>query len=205
MFNRILGSQTTARASKMEELNTKPIVWMDLEMTGLDPKTNRIIEIACLVTDSQLNVISSEPLQIVIRQPDALLDAMDEWCTRTHTATGLLKQCKESRVTEQEAETEVVNFLKKYVKPNESPLGGNTIYMDRIFLREQMPQINKYLHYRVVDVSSIRELCHRWNLETFRNRPQKKLVHRGVDDILETIEELKYYRQFMFNNWDFMS
>lgn len=112
--------------------------------------------------------------------------------------TGLLQACRESDISESQAEDMVLTFLKKNVKRNDAPLAGNTIYMDRLFLREQMPKIDEYLHYRVIDVSSIKELCKRWNPQMHANKPAKKLVHRALDDIQETVEELKYYRQFMF-------
>lgn len=181
-----------------EEPNTKPIVWIDCEMTGLDLKKDRIIEIACLITDCQLNLIAEGPT-IIINQPDSLLGNMDAWCTKTHTATGLLDACKNSKVSEEQAQQQLLNFLGQYLKPKEAPLAGSTIWMDRVFLREQMPKLDAYMHYRVIDVSSMKELCHRWNIEVYRGRPPKKLTHRALDDIYESIQELKYYRHFMFS------
>uniref|UniRef100_A0A336M2I7 Probable oligoribonuclease n=1 Tax=Culicoides sonorensis TaxID=179676 RepID=A0A336M2I7_CULSO len=177
--------------------NTKPIVWIDMEMTGLDVKKDRIIEIACLVTDHELNVIAEGP-NVIINQPDSLLLHMNSWCMKTHTESGLLKASQESKITEEQAEDMVLTFIQQYTKRNEAPLAGNTIYMDRFFLIEQMPKIHNYLHYRIIDVSTIKELCQRWNPEMHKNAPPKKLVHRALDDILESIIELKYYKEYLF-------
>ncbi|XP_063698110.1 oligoribonuclease, mitochondrial [Culicoides brevitarsis] len=177
--------------------NTKPIVWIDMEMTGLDVHQDRIMEIACLITDHQLNIIAEGP-NVIIKQPDALLQGMNEWCTKTHTATGLYKACQESKITESQAEDMVLTFIQQYTKRNEAPLAGNTIYMDRFFLMHQMEKVNNYLNYRIIDVSSIKECCQRWNPEMHKNAPPKKLVHRALDDIHESIKELQYYKEFMF-------
>lgn len=200
-FNRILGSeiQPPLRKVKMDLPNTKPIVWIDCEMTGLDEKKDRIIEIACIVTDSNLQPMC-EGINLVVHQPDSLLSSMNEWCTKTHTATGLYKAVQESTITETEAEERVLELLKKHVKPKESPLAGNTIYMDRIFLMQCMPRVHDYLHYRLIDVSTIKELCHRWNLDIYKGQKSKKLVHRALDDIHESINELKYYREAWFKS-----
>jgi oligoribonuclease len=114
--------------------------------------------------------------------------------------TGLTEACRKSQITEAQAETELLNFLKKFVTEKSSPLAGNSIYADRMFLREYMPRIDSFLHYRMIDVSTVKELCRRWNPEIFANAPDKKLVHRAVDDIYESINELKYYKQFMFHD-----
>lgn len=139
-----------------------------MEMTGLDIKKDKIIEIACLITDYQLNLIAEGP-NLIINQPDSLLMAMDKWCTNTHTATGLFKACQESKITEDQAEDMVLTFIQQYTKRNESPMAGNTIYMDRYFLMENMPKIHNYLHYRIIDVTSIKECCHRWNPDMHKN------------------------------------
>ncbi|XP_031632445.1 uncharacterized protein LOC116346503 [Contarinia nasturtii] len=174
------------------------IVWIDMEMTGLNLHKDRIMEIACLITDNSLNVVAEHPT-VVINQPDSLLDSMDEWCTTTHTQTGLLAECKNSKVTEKQAEDLILNFLNENnIKSFSSPLAGNSVYMDRMFLREYMPRIDSHLHYRIIDVSTIKELCKRWNGSLFSNVPSKKNVHRGLSDIEESINELKYYKQFMF-------
>lgn len=148
--------------------NTKPIVWIDMEMSGLEVKKDRILEIACLITDHQLNIIAEGP-NVIIHQPDSLLLHMNEWCTKTHTATGLLRACQESRITEEQAEDMVLTFIQQYTKRNEAPLAGNTIYMDRFFLMSQMPKIHNYLHYRIIDVSSMKECCQRWNSAIHKN------------------------------------
>lgn len=152
-----------------EMTNKKPIVWVDMEMTGLDLKKDRIMEIACIITDSQLNVIAEGP-NVIVHQPDSLLLNMDSWCTKTHTKTGLLNACQRSSFSEKEAEDMILSFIQLHTKRNEAPLAGNTIYMDRLFLREQMPRIDNWLHYRIIDVTSIKELCHRWNHEIYKNR-----------------------------------
>ncbi|XP_055316333.1 oligoribonuclease [Sitodiplosis mosellana] len=174
------------------------IVWIDMEMTGLNVRKDRIMEIACLISDNNLNVLVEHPT-IIINQPDTLLASMDEWCTTTHTQTGLLDECKKSNITEDQAEDKILKFLDQNgVDASSSPLAGNSVYMDRMFLREYMPRLNEYLHYRIIDVSTVKELCKRWNKSIFSNVPRKKNVHRGIDDIKESIEELKYYRKFMF-------
>lgn len=159
-------AQNQPRVRSAIMANTKPIVWIDMEMTGLNVEKDRIIEIACLITDHQLNTIAEGP-NVVIHQPDTLLLSMDDWCTKTHTATGLFKACQESTVSEAQAEEQVLTFIQQYTKKSESPLAGNTIYMDRYFLIAQMPKIHNYLSYRIVDVSSIKECCHRWHPEIF--------------------------------------
>lgn len=149
--------------------NTKPIVWIDMEMTGLNLKNDKILEIACLITDHELNIIAEGP-NVIIHQPDSILLDMNEWCTKTHTATGLLKASQESKITVEQAEDMVLTFIQQYTKRNEVPLAGNTVYMDRYFLIDHMPKIHNYLHYRIIDVTSIKECCQRWNPEIHKNR-----------------------------------
>jgi len=174
------------------------IVWIDMEMTGLNVNTDRIMEVACIITNNDLRVLAEGP-NIVIHQPDSVLNAMDKWCFDTHTKTGLFAQCQQSTTTVEEAENQLLNFLKDNgVQQSASPLAGNTVYMDRMFLRKYMPLVNVHLHYRIIDVSSVKELCKRWNPALFSRAPRKKLIHRGLDDIRESIEELQYYKQFMF-------
>jgi oligoribonuclease len=169
------------------------LVWMDLEMTGLDPEWDRIIEIATVVTDQNLRTIEQGPV-IAINQPAKLLDGMDEWNTRTHNRTGLVPRIKQSNYTEASAENETLEFLKKHVYANIAPLCGNSICQDRRFLYRYMPKISNFLHYRNVDVTSIKELAQRWNPNIVAGF-EKKGSHKALDDIIESINELKYYRQ----------
>ncbi|CAH4037965.1 probable oligoribonuclease [Pieris brassicae] len=176
---------------------SKRIVWVDLEMTGLDIEKDHILEIACLVSDENLKVVATGP-NIVIHQPDEILNSMNDWCISTHGESGLTKSSQESKVSVKDAEEKVLTFLKSHVPEKTCPLGGNSVYMDKIFLRKYMPTLNDYLHYRIVDVSSIKEIVKRWYPKEYSNVPQKKFAHRGMNDILESLEELKYYKTNVF-------
>ena len=173
------------------------LVWMDLEMTGLDPETDRILEVATLVTDSQLNLIAEGPVYYV-RQSEALIAGMDDWNTRHHTESGLIELCRTEGVSEREAEEGTLAFLKEHVSERGSPLCGNSIGQDRRFLVRYMPELEHYLHYRNVDVSTIKELAARWRPEVL-DGVVKNNVHRALDDIKESIAELKHYRENFFN------
>ena len=176
--------------------NQNNLVWMDLEMTGLDPDTCKVMEIATVVTDSQLKVLAEGPV-MAIHQPDEILDNMDEWCTKTHGASGLTQRCKDSTFSEQDAIATTLEFLEKYVPRGASPLCGNSISQDRRFLQRHMIELDEYFHYRIIDVSSIKELVRRWKPELLEGL-QKKGTHLAIDDIRESIEELVYYRQHIF-------
>jgi len=169
---------------------------MDLEMTGLDPKVDRIIEVATIITDSSLNIVEEGPV-IVVSQDQTLLDGMDEWNMNHHTSSGLLDRIKKEGVSEAEAESVTLDFVKMHVEFGESPLCGNTIGQDRRFLERYMTDLESYLHYRSIDVSSIKELALRWRPDV-HDGVVKKGVHRAIDDIRESIEELKYYRAHFF-------
>ncbi len=174
------------------------LVWMDLEMTGLDPKRDQIVEMATVVTDDQLNVIATGP-ELVIAAPEELLSSMDPFVVNMHTSSGLLEMIRNSSLTLANAEEQTLAFLKASVKAAKSaPLCGNTIGTDRRFLAEQARSIEDYLHYRSVDVSSIKELARRWNPDIATGAPTKKRGHRALDDILESIDELRYYRDSFF-------
>ncbi len=173
--------------------NKGNLVWIDLEMTGLEPKTDVIIEIATIVTDSDLNVLAEGPM-LAIHQPDELLDGMDEWCTNQHGKSGLTQRVKDSVVTENQAEQETLNFLKQYLNPGESPMCGNSIGQDRRFLDKYMPELEAFFHYRNLDVSSLKELAKRWKPEVAAG-VVKKGSHLAMDDIKDSIDELKYYRE----------
>lgn len=173
-----------------------PLVWMDLEMTGLDPQQDEIIEIATLVTDSDLNVIAEGP-EMVLHQDPSRFDRMDEWNRTQHTKSGLWERVVNSEITAEEAEHETLEFLKKHTGERQSPLCGNSIWQDRRFLVRYMPRLEAYLHYRLIDVSTLKELTHRWYPEDARFEGKKE-SHRALDDIHESIEELKHYRNKVF-------
>ncbi len=170
------------------------LVWMDLEMTGLDPRRDRILEIATLVTDDELEVVAAGP-ELIVHQPDELLDGMDAWNTEHHGASGLTAASRASTVSEAEAEELTLAFLREHVAEGASPLCGNTVHQDKRFLVAQMPRIDAFLHYRILDVSTIKELARRWYPAEFAAAPAKVGGHRALADILESIEELRYYRR----------
>ena len=162
-------------------------------MTGLNPEADRIIEVATIVTDSQLNILAEGPV-IAVHQDDQIMNSMDEWNTRTHGKTGLTERVKNSRTVENEAEKQTIDFLKQYVGKNQSPMCGNSICQDRRFLARYMPELEAWFHYRNLDVSSIKELAKRWKPEILGGY-SKKNTHQAMDDIRESIEELQYYRK----------
>lgn len=188
----------TAVATCMGE-EAHRMVWMDLEMTGLSVSTESIIEIATVVTDGDLNILAQGP-NLAIRVPDALLEAMDEWNTTHHHNSGLVDRIKNEGVAVEEAEEATLAFLSQWVEPNTAPLCGNSIWNDRRFLEKEMPRLLDFLHYRMVDVSTIKELASRWypNL----SRYPKKGAHLALDDTLESIEELRYFRERIFTHQD---
>lgn len=169
------------------------LIWIDLEMTGLVPERDVIIEIATIVTDSSLNELARGPV-IAIHQPDAILDAMDEWNTRQHGKSGLVDRVKTSQVTTAEAENQTIAFLQQLVPPGKSPMCGNSICQDRRFLARHMPALERYFHYRNLDVSTLKELVARWK-PAIKDGLVKKGTHLALDDICESIDELKYYRE----------
>ena len=168
------------------------LVWMDLEMTGLEPEQDVIIEIATLVTDKDLNIFAEGPV-LAIKQPDVLLDAMDDWNTKTHGNSGLTQRVRDSEVTARDAELQTLEFLRKHVKQGASPLCGNSIHQDRRFLVKYMPQLEAYMHYRNIDVSTLKELAKRWKPEVV-SAFNKKGAHLALDDIKESIDEMAHYR-----------
>lgn len=169
------------------------LVWIDLEMTGLDPDRDRIIEIATVITDNHLNIVAEGPV-LVIHQPPEVLAGMDEWNTRTHGETGLTERVKASSISESQAEAETLAFVQQHVPRNKSPLCGNSICQDRRFLYRYMPQLEQWLHYRNLDVSTIKELARRW-VPSLEAGFKKDNTHRALDDIRESIAELQYYRE----------
>ena len=169
------------------------LVWIDMEMTGLNPNTDLIIEIATVVTNGELEIVAQGPV-LAIHQPDEILAAMDEWNTRTHAASGLVERVRASTLDVRAAERETLAFVQRYVPKNRSPLCGSSICQDRRFMSRLMPELEAHLHYRNLDVSSLKELVRRWRPELC-NGFEKKNTHRALDDILESIGELRYYRE----------
>lgn len=169
------------------------LIWVDMEMTGLDPEACRIIEVAAIVTDNQLNVIAEAPV-LAIHQSEAVLAAMDEWCTRTHGASGLVARVQASTIDEAAAEAQLIDFLSQHVTPGSSPMCGNSIGQDRRFMARYMPQLERFFHYRNLDVSTLKELCRRWRPELMAGL-HKQGTHLALDDIRESIAELRYYRE----------
>lgn len=177
--------------------NDDRLVWIDLEMSGLDADRERILEIATIITDGQLEVIAEGP-ELVVHQPDAILDAMDDWNREHHGASGLTARVRASTIGEAEAERMTLEFVAAHVGLRGAPLAGNSVHQDRLFLARYMPKLEGYLHYRNVDVSTVKELVRRWHPKAFEARPTKKASHRALDDIRESIDELRYYRRAVF-------
>ncbi|WP_211474474.1 oligoribonuclease [Collimonas humicola] len=169
------------------------LIWVDMEMTGLDPDSDRIIEVAVVVTDPQLNILAEGPV-FAIHQADEIMDGMDAWNKGTHGRSGLIERVKTSTVTESDAELALIEFLKKYVPNGKSPMCGNTICQDRRFMARGMPKLEAFFHYRNLDVSTLKELCRRWKPE-LASGFKKHQKHTALADILESIEELRYYRE----------
>ncbi|MGC9456675.1 MAG: oligoribonuclease [Halothiobacillaceae bacterium] len=169
------------------------LIWIDLEMTGLDPERDRIIEVATLVTDKHLNVLAQGPV-LAVHQEDAVLNAMDEWNTRTHGENGLTARVRASDLTEAEAEAQTLAFLRQWVPAGHSPMCGNSICQDRRFMARLMPELEAYFHYRNLDVSTIKEIARRWFPEVAAGL-KKTSSHQALDDIRASIAELNYYRE----------
>jgi len=173
--------------------NPDNLIWVDMEMTGLDPERDVVIEIATVVTDSGLDILAQGPV-IAIHQPDAVLAGMDEWNTRTHTSSGLVERVRASGHDEVSATAATIAFLEQWVPPGSSPMCGNSICQDRRFMSRHMPQLERYFHYRNLDVSTLKILVQRWRPELEAGFT-KSGSHRALDDIRESIEELRYYRE----------
>ncbi|PTD95258.1 oligoribonuclease [Pseudothauera lacus] len=168
------------------------LIWLDMEMTGLEPDRDRIIEIAVVITDSQLNVVAEAPV-IAVHQPDSVLDGMDEWNRNTHGKSGLTARVQASTVGEVEAEAQMLAFLKEWVPARTSPMCGNSVCQDRRFMARYMPQLEAWFHYRNLDVSTLKELARRWRPEVYKG-VEKKGKHEALADIHESIAELRHYR-----------
>lgn len=185
-----LQAPVPANPARPNEFN---LVWVDMEMTGLDPDTDRIIEVAVVVTDPNLNVLAEGPV-FAIHQPDEVLDKMDAWNKGTHGRSGLIDRVKASTVSEADAESAIIAFLKHFVPAGKSPMCGNSICQDRRFMVRGMPKLEAFFHYRNLDVSTLKELCRRWKPE-LASGFKKHQKHTALADIIESIEELKYYRE----------
>jgi len=194
-------ANTTAKAVKKgtrtaiatPTTNEFRLVWVDMEMTGLDPEKERIIEVAVVITEPDLTVVAEGPV-LVIHQPDSLLDAMDKWNISTHGKSGLTAKVKASTTTEAQAEDELIAFMSQYVPAGKSPLCGNTVSQDRRFMFNYMPKLEQFFHYRTIDVSTLKELARRWKPSLLKGF-EKHSKHEALADIHESIEELKYYRE----------
>jgi len=179
----------------MTQVNELNMVWVDMEMSGLNPETDRILEVAVIVTDAELNTLGVGPV-MVIHQPDSVLDAMDAWNKGTHGRSGLIDKVKASTTTESQAAAALLEFLRGYVPAGKSPMCGNTVHQDRRFMARYMPELEAFFHYRNIDVSTIKELCRRWSPAVMKGF-EKKGAHTALADIEESIEELRFYR----TNW----
>ena len=169
------------------------LVWLDMEMTGLNPDTDKIIELAVVITDSELNTVAEAPV-LVVHQPNTILDAMDDWNKNTHGKSGLIDKVKASTQNEAEVAAQMLAFLELYVPKGASPMCGNTIHQDRRFMARWMPELEAWFHYRNLDVSTLKELCKRWKPEVAK-RLKKSGRHEALADVYESINELKYYRE----------
>jgi oligoribonuclease len=185
-----INPENLPRPNKPNEMN---LVWVDMEMTGLEPDIDRIIEIAVVVTDMQLNVLAEGPV-FAIHQSDEVLDKMDAWNKGTHGRSGLIDRVKASTISEADAEKVLIDFLRNFVPTGKSPMCGNTICQDRRFMVRGMPKLEAFFHYRNLDVSTLKELCRRWKPE-IASGFKKHQKHTALADIIESIDELKYYRE----------
>jgi oligoribonuclease len=196
-------SQTPAQqpdgqpAERPARPNENHLIWVDMEMTGLRPEVDRIIEVAVVVTDSALNILATGPV-LAIHQPDAVMAAMDSWNTATHGRSGLTARVKASGITEAMAQSMLIDFLRPWVPPGKSPMCGNSIGQDRRFMARTMPELEAYFHYRNLDVSTVKELCKRWRPEVAKAFA-KRSAHTALADIEESIDELRHYRTHFFS------
>ena len=187
---------TSTAATETPPGAAERLVWIDLEMTGLDTEQHTVVEIAVLITDGALELVD-EGIDLVIHATPAELERMDDFVRNMHTKSGLLPQIEASTVSLQDASDQVIDYLRTRVPESTAPLCGNSIGVDRRFLDRYLPAVDRYVHYRSIDVSSLKELCRRWNPAVYKGRPGKRETHRALDDIRESIEELRFYRANM--------
>lgn len=173
------------------------LIWIDLEMTGLEPRNHKIIEIATVVTDAQLTILAHGPT-LAIHVDESELAKMDSWCVEHHGKSGLTQRVRNSQISLEQAEQQTLDFLSQYVSKGVSPMCGNSICQDRRFLVEEMPKLEAFFHYRNLDVSTLKELAKRWAPSVYQTH-KKQGSHLAMDDILESIDELKHYREHLFN------
>lgn len=176
--------------------NNTNLIWLDLEMTGLEPETDVVLEIATIITDSQLNILAEGPV-FAIHQTDDVLDNMSDWCIEHHGKSGLTQRCRDSKVSLSDASAQTIEFVKQYVPQGVSPMCGNSIGQDRRFINKYMPDFEDYFHYRNLDVSTVKELARRWKPEVL-DKVSKTGAHLALDDIRESIAELKIYQEHFF-------
>lgn len=197
---RIKLMQSFVASSKANHINRsnifKPLVWIDCEMTGLNVERDHIIEICCIITDGHLNVIDEKGYESTVYYPESVLSKMNEWCINTHTGSGLYKKVLDNpQLTLPKVELQLLEYIKQYVEPNKAILSGNSIHMDKFFMCKEFPKVIDYLHYRLVDVSSIMEVGNRHNPELMALAPRKVQTHTAKSDIMESIAQLKWYRE----------
>lgn len=188
---------STPAGTRNERGNDMHIVWLDMEMTGLEVETCHILEVACFITDEQLE-LASDDLNIVIHQSDKILENMSDWCNLHHSKSGLIDECQRSKTTLEEAQERILRFLENHIPRGVCPLAGNSVYMDRIFLKKYMPLVDNYLHYKLIDVSTISDLTRRWQPSISKAAPKKQHCHRAIYDIKDSLNELRYYRKHLF-------
>jgi len=181
-----------ALAGPAPSVDENRLLWVDMEMSGLSPESDRVLELAVVITDAELNVVAEGPV-IVVHQDDSVLEKMDSWNRSTHARSGLISRVRESRVDEAAAQRQMLEWVARYVPAGRSPMCGNSICQDRRFMARWMPQLEAFFHYRNLDVSTLKELARRWKPEVFRSF-EKKSRHEALADIYESIEELKHYR-----------
>ncbi|KAG0729114.1 Oligoribonuclease, mitochondrial [Chionoecetes opilio] len=192
----LIMSSTAPTPAKLPRL-TERLVWVDLEMTGLNVEKEEIMEAAVIVTDSDLNIVAEGP-NLVLKVDDETLDNMNDWCKEHHGKSGLTDSCRKSTVSLSAAEDQLLQFVTEHTEKGKAPLAGNSVHADKKFLDKYMPKLMKHLHYRIVDVSTVKELCRRWYPEEFSSAPAKKVSHRALEDIKESISELAHYKSSIF-------
>ena len=185
------------QASGAQDETESRLIWVDLEMSGLDAERERILEVAVLVTNADLRVVAEGP-NLVVNQPDSVLDAMDSWNAEHHFASGLTARVRASSISEKQAEEQLLAFVSLHCMPRKCALAGNTVHQDRKFLERYMPAFERFLHYRNVDVSTLKELVRRWYPHVYKATPPKGNAHRALEDIYESLRELSYYREKVF-------